>query len=451
MSSEATPGPVSTPGAYALRVALVFGDTVLREHTVADRARFSIGHDPRSDFVLSTVLPAARRFRARKGRRDLLRDGRLQLDDDLGGKLWISGVPRAIEELRAAGASEVPLGPEDWGVVHLRHAPWIRIVVQRVRGEVLPPLPRDDSSRPLWLAILVSAFAFGLLMLIAVINHEPPPEKLSLDEVDERFARVMFNQPQEDPPPSEDVPKEVSEEKSESVKGRKRHKGPEGTLGRPDLPGETTIRPKGPATGDLGSKGVVKHLDALAQTGAVGDLLDLGDRTGGFPDGEIIIGGGNYGTGTRGGGQGGGGEGEGELLGTSDVDVGGAGSGTRRGGKPAASAPKERKVEVKTGSPSVSGQLSPELINKVVRSHKAQIKYCYEKQLTRFPSLSGKVTLTWVIGMDGGVKSGKVKSSTLGNSDVESCMVRAVKGWTFPKPQGGVVSVDAYPFIFGAT
>ena len=38
--------------------------------------------------------------------------------------------------------------------------------------------------------------------------------------------------------------------------------------------------------------------------------------------------------------------------------------------------------------------------------------------------------------------------STLGNAGVESCLVRQVKKWHFPKPDGGEVSV-MYPFLFG--
>src|SRR5690606_41016207 len=111
--------------------------------------------------------------------------------------------------------------------------------------------------------------------------------------------------------------------------------------------------------------------------------------------------------------------------------------------------PKEKKVEVTTGSASVKGQLSKELIDREVRRHKAQIRFCYNAQLSRYPDLSGKVVLSWIISMDGSVKSAKVKSSSLGNKDAESCMVRALQGWVFPKPEGGVVQVE-YPFFFGA-
>jgi TonB family protein len=152
--------------------------------------------------------------------------------------------------------------------------------------------------------------------------------------------------------------------------------------------------------------------------------------------------------GTKGGGAGGGGEGEGVIQGTGDVDVGGAGSSNRKKKVKGNKRPQEKKVAVRTGTAQVKGQLSKELIDREVRRHRAQITFCYNKQLLRHPKLSGKVILRWIITMDGSVRGAKVKSSSLGNKDAESCMVRALESWKFPKPEGGVVQVD-YPFIFG--
>ncbi|MFO0636784.1 MAG: AgmX/PglI C-terminal domain-containing protein [Nannocystaceae bacterium] len=87
------------------------------------------------------------------------------------------------------------------------------------------------------------------------------------------------------------------------------------------------------------------------------------------------------------------------------------------------------------------------MIDKEVRRHRAQIGFCYNKQLARQPDLSGKVSLQWIIRLDGSVSGAKVKSSSLNNSDAESCMVRALQNWRFPKPEGGVVEVE-YPFVF---
>ena len=129
--------------------------------------------------------------------------------------------------------------------------------------------------------------------------------------------------------------------------------------------------------------------------------------------------------------------------------MGGGGADNRKRTAKTVSGPAEKKATVTPGSATVKGQLSPELIDKEVRRHRAQMQFCYQKQLTRSPNLAGKVSLQWVIAMDGSVIRPKVKSSSLGNDDVESCLVRALANWKFPKPEGGVVEV-IYPFVFGA-
>jgi TonB family protein len=84
----------------------------------------------------------------------------------------------------------------------------------------------------------------------------------------------------------------------------------------------------------------------------------------------------------------------------------------------------------------------------VVRANQAALRYCYESEVQRQRSLKGKVIIQWRVDRAGAVPSARVSSSTLNNSGVEGCIVRQIKKWHFPKPDGGEVSV-MYPFIFG--
>lgn len=432
-----------TPG-YGLRVALAFGDTLVAEAMVTGRQPITVGEKSGCTFVLPALhagKPAARKILARRDTLHLL--------EEFDGRVHRQGVPVDVQTLRAAGELVVALGPEDWAVLVLRERPDVRLVVARVRPEAPPVLPRQRSDRPFWLGTLVSAVAFGLLMVISFLSYDPDPPELKLEDVDERFARVMFNQPPEEEEEPEDAT--ASDEDEPEEKARKRAGGPEGKFGRPDRTQRSNI-PKNRAEGtnpELGKKGLVKEMDALAQSDTMADLMGVGGQIGGLDEGELVIGAGNNGLSTRGSGQGGGGKGEGVIHGTGDVDVGGEGVSNRKRKVKGAAKPKERKVTVSPGRAAVKGQLSKELIDREVRRHRAQLKFCYNKQLTRHPNLSGKVTLHWIIAMDGSVKGAKVRSSSLGNKDAESCMVRALQGWRFPKPQGGVVTVD-YPFFFGA-
>ncbi|MEZ4467618.1 MAG: AgmX/PglI C-terminal domain-containing protein [bacterium] len=97
--------------------------------------------------------------------------------------------------------------------------------------------------------------------------------------------------------------------------------------------------------------------------------------------------------------------------------------------------------------PPVTGSLDRSIIQRVFRQHANQMRYCYEKELVKIPTLAGKVTLKVTIGADGKVKAAVVNETSLKNAAVEGCMVEKAKTWLFPAPRGGVVLVS-YPYVF---
>jgi outer membrane biosynthesis protein TonB len=423
-------------------VALAYGDAVLSERMFDAGDRVTFGHAHGCTFV----LPAGRGDRA-DGTRVLLDRQGLHLLDVLAGRIYLKGVAHELEALRAEGRKVLLLEPEDWGVLHLASEPRVRLVVQRIATEPRPRLPADRSAAPVLATTALSALGMGIVLVVALLRYDPGKPRIDDDAVSDRMARVMFSKPPE-PPPEEEP--EIAKEEQKEEKERKKAGGDEGKFGDPDRRGPSNI-PRNPKE-VAANTGLVKELNALAESSTMTDLLgvsgQVGQALGGLDDGALVVGAGNFGMSTKGGGMGGGGEGVGTVMGTGDVDVGGSGAANRKKQVAGNKRPAEKKVEVTTGTPTVKGQLSKELIDREVRRHRAQITFCYNKQLLRFPDLSGKVLLSWVIGMDGSVKGAKVKSSSLGNADAESCMVRALESWVFPKPEGGVVQVD-YPFIFG--
>ena len=58
------------------------------------------------------------------------------------------------------------------------------------------------------------------------------------------------------------------------------------------------------------------------------------------------------------------------------------------------------------------------------------------------------MVVQWRVDKNGGVPTARVASSTLNDPRVEGCIVRQVRKWRFPQPDGGEVAV-MYPFIFG--
>jgi len=96
----------------------------------------------------------------------------------------------------------------------------------------------------------------------------------------------------------------------------------------------------------------------------------------------------------------------------------------------------------------VRGSLDKEIIRRVVRRHLPEVRFCYEQELPRAPTLAGRVAVNFTIAASGKVAAAVVQSSTLGNARAESCVVSAVRRWEFPQPQGGGIVIATYPFNF---
>ncbi len=102
---------------------------------------------------------------------------------------------------------------------------------------------------------------------------------------------------------------------------------------------------------------------------------------------------------------------------------------------------------IEMSAPVVVGALSRGAVDKVVGINKKQIRYCYERELQKNPSLTGRVVLKWVIRKDGKVATVTVLESTVGNLALEQCIMAKVKSWRFAALRdGGIVEVT-YPFV----
>ena len=88
----------------------------------------------------------------------------------------------------------------------------------------------------------------------------------------------------------------------------------------------------------------------------------------------------------------------------------------------------------------------------MVNSNRGAIRYCYESQLMRYPTLRGKVTVDFIIDTNGRVQKVKIASNKLSQAaardKVARCLIKFISRWRFPKPRGGKVRV-IYPFSYG--
>jgi hypothetical protein len=177
----------------------------------------------------------------------------------------------------------------------------------------------------------------------------------------------------------------------------------------------------------------IGSIDAAASSGGASAVFRVAGPVGQLPGGAIRIGRAGGGGGgpietrdlnqvTKGGAIGG----VGPVQGTRNVRGRVSGAGSRLGGQ---------------------GSIDRAAVQRVILSHQGQIAACYERALLRDPTLAGRVVMAWSITPSGGVGNVSVGQSSLSNSAVTSCISAAIRGWRFPQPSGGSVTVT-FPYVF---
>ena len=154
------------------------------------------------------------------------------------------------------------------------------------------------------------------------------------------------------------------------------------------------------------------------------------------------------GLGLSGVGEGGGGPGQGIGLGGLNIGHGGGpgdgqgfgiGHGPLHGGHVVKSP-----GGLRQGNPTINGRLPPEVIQRIVRQNFGRFRLCYESGLRANPSLSGRVSVKFVIDRSGAVSMSQDGGSELPDQGVVQCVVRSFSNLSFPQPEGGIVTV-VYP------
>ena len=93
------------------------------------------------------------------------------------------------------------------------------------------------------------------------------------------------------------------------------------------------------------------------------------------------------------------------------------------------------------------GKLDTKALNSFVNARFHQVKACYERRLKTNSFLEGKVDLNINISPSGKVTAITVNKDTVRDREMLSCVKRTIRGWGFPKPEGGRV-VIAKTFSF---
>lgn len=331
----------------------------------------------------------------------------------------------------------------------------ITVMAQFVRGDAqLGAAAPIDWYFPRILAICALIFAF---MVAAAILTPVRTQSLADDlfKNQNRFAQMILKAPEKEKRKKLDL---------SGMKGGAKAKDKEGKFGKKEKPQKDALASKAGAPRvdpnkrekdrkiamNAGLLGMLKGGDAGAVSNVFGPGglgTGINDAMGGLRGSAMGDAGGAGGLGSRGTGKGGGGNSLGiGGLGThghgrgtggyGNIDLGGRGKGTTR---------------IVPGRTIIKGSLSKEEIGRVIRRNLARFKFCYEKQLTKNPNLSGKISIYFTIAPTGSVAKASVRETSMDSAQVEACTVKVMRSLKFPKPRGGGIVVVTYPFVFAAT
>jgi hypothetical protein len=452
-----------------LRVSYIWHGEVLRDLVLTRPRPVTLGSHKRATITTPGLGLPPRFVVLRPGSRGYV----LTLGSKMSGALRVGEEELDVTDFLARGAGAgadagfraTTVAPGDWGVVHLdgrgEHTLFFHFVPREAQ------LPRPPAR----LGELGPALAFAItligLLLTAVFLLRPERHSFVFPGDRALLARYLVRRPPPPLPPAPAAPRAGTAEGEKaapaaSTAGAEGKAGGEGKTERARAPDPDAGKSEAPLpetiqTGLL-SRRSQKTLKAVLDRGgfdkklgaAVARLQGTANLGGAMGSGDGAGTGVGAGTGTgtltRGGtgGPGGGGTAHADLVSQGAIKTGG----TRAPrGMSGGSGVKEVAVSLKTGNPDGDfGGLSQADVERVVRARANAIRACYERQLQRDRSLSGKVAVQWKIDASGKVMLARVRNTTMRNGSVEDCIVRQVQSMRFPSHKG--VAVVTFPFVF---
>lgn len=457
-------------GRRALEVLALWGATVVDVQHFDAAGRYTIGDtDDASHYVKPQFVPENPFPLAETDGANMV----VNVPEGIEGEVMLDGKVYAIEELKNAGK----LGRSAVARSHALRLP-ARARCRLKFGELTflvnsvpaaAPVPRASFFQqldPQLLRYLLSAAILHALFFLIVLSIPEDADSLSMDGFDmsDRFVEFILK-PEEEKQDPEDLFGDLKDEGEAAEKA----KGDEGELGdRTETAKDKRFAVEGPQDNkeiQLARERAKQEAINTAQAafnsleGELSSVWGEGDRAVGsdavsalgnmFGD-KVGAAQGFGGLGVAGVGRGGGGFGD-ASIGVGSVGTvgrgGGGDSGYGRGQSRIGS--KDAKVpKIIPGEPVVQGSLDRETIRRVIRRHRNEYRYCYEKELNQKRDLNGKIKVKFTIAGNGSVIASQVVESTMKNAGVENCLADKIKRWVFPAPKGGGIVVVTYPFIF---
>src|SRR3989475_6413220 len=415
--------PITTSlGGECAEVELFWGDTRVSVWQLQPGEQFHAGSAPGCQALLQGIERAA------------------VVRGDVNG--WTVAAPRPLqlfleEEGRVLGGPELLVRGRSQADAHGLIVPLpqrsvavlsngsLALRIRRVRGAA-----RVGGEQTDWKGVIVASIA-AILMVTGMRfwSATVPPPKVSAGDpelIKPRPLVVRASPPKPDNAPVLDAQKVRNQARRDPGKAVARHQGQEGEAG-----GKTAPRRDARAQRKMDDRALIAEIGLLKALGGgngksdvFGVALEKGTRDAmGHLTGPRIGDAHGDGTGLKSlGGRGGGGDGSGlglARIGTNGIGGGLASYGDGKGGL---RGKENGEIGLGPGKPEVVGSIDPELIRKVVHEHRAQIRTCYETELTTRPNLAGKLVSAWTIDPAGAGTQAHTQESTLHDRTVASCV-----------------------------
>jgi TonB family protein len=462
---QAVPGKQG--GSKVLRVGLFRDKKIVEERIVRRRETVSIGTAAKNHLIIRAgTLPP--KLESRFELFQLVGDDYiLNFTGEMTGKIALPGGVQKLEHLRDTGAArnagthyQIKLADISRGNIRIGD---FTVFFEFVSAPPITPKPQlpaavqrgfvknIDWTFTTWVIFSYMMF-FGFIIYME--NADWKVDK-GVQEVPESLARLIFEAPME-PPIVEEEPIEEGEgeEDEEKAAGKAPDKKPVKAEGREPLgeePAGATVEGRARIAQEAAAQAEAMLLGALGGSGgALGDVLSGGAVTGNAAD--VLAQASGVGVATK------------SEAGTLRTRSGGgsgrkAGLGSLKKGKGAGKAAQEGQAvterEVRGnvglnagGDIGGSGAFDQALVQRQIKQRLKSITRCYESELRKNPSLSGKVTVTFTIQERGNVTNAKATENTTGSPAVADCVMRTISRFRFnPGPDGGSVTFR-YPFVF---
>jgi len=470
-----------------LRIGIIQAGKIIEERLLRKREPVTVGESHKNTFVIpATGLPLRFPLFELKGDKYFLTiadwmDGRLSLGTGVAdlkslkqqkiaqkvGQVDYKNPNQASAAKKKVPVYRVPLSEKSRGKLTFGEVTLLFQFVTPPPVPVKPQLPAIIQGG--WIKSI--DWVYSTILFMSLIAHMafvywcrvtgPLPE-VTMDMIPARFAKfIQVQKPPERRKPK--VQKKGDDKKGKDKKGKKKKK----KAGKKKAVKKKAGKPKPrKSAAQLARERAERRRKISNRLARSGILALLGSKSkGGGSVSDVLKGGGLMeknldealkgvkgvavagGAGARGSRRGGGARGtiEGgssKLSGPSGkAGTGGAG-GKKRGGV-------RVKSKLAIESLETEGTLNQSKLRKLISRKRRTVQYCYERELKRTPSLSGKITVRITIALTGRVSNVEIDDNSL-NSRVARCITRKVKRWRFPKPEGEAATV-AIPFVFSSS